>query len=207
MTVYKIEFHKNVPVVEKDGAKWMFDTGCPFSYPNPMVYLNGKITEFLGIPDLRMMGMDKMGKYLLVDYSGQQIIVAEEKPEFTGKSLNFDFGFSGCPYINLSVDGHSCECYLDTGAQVSYLRNLDLRNYEHSEPVQECDVMGNLWKTETAFVPAKIADMDFSVRFGEADKNMAFQFGCDKDGVIGFDFFRKFKVLFDFSNKKIFVVD
>lgn len=205
MGVYKIDFYKNVPVIEKDGAKWMFDTGCPFSYPNPMVALNGKISEFLGVPALRMMGLDQMGEYLIVDYSEHQIIVAEKRLEFAGKSLSFDLGFSGCPYVNVSIDGHFYDCYLDTGANISYLRNLNLKNYTLSESVQECDVMGNLWRTETVCVPAKIADIDFSVRFGDASKNLAFQMGCDKDGVLGFDFFKKFKVMFDFRNKQMFI--
>lgn len=29
---YKIEFYKNVPIVETEGAKWMFDTGAAYSY-------------------------------------------------------------------------------------------------------------------------------------------------------------------------------
>ena len=48
MTVYKIEFHKNVPVVEKDGAKWMFDTGVLFPIQILWFLSMEKLPNFLG---------------------------------------------------------------------------------------------------------------------------------------------------------------
>ena len=42
---FKVEFSKKVPIVEVAGAKWMVDTGSPYSYPNPVVDIKGNMAS------------------------------------------------------------------------------------------------------------------------------------------------------------------
>ena len=41
MRTYTIELLKKVPIAETDEAKWLVDTGCPFSYPNHRASIDG----------------------------------------------------------------------------------------------------------------------------------------------------------------------
>ena len=49
-TKENLELVKRVPIVEDGGAKWLVDTGCPFSYPNPRVPIGETMASFLGVP-------------------------------------------------------------------------------------------------------------------------------------------------------------
>ena len=48
MTTKKyLEFVKRVPIAEENGAKWLVDTGCPVSYPDPHVSIGENMASFL----------------------------------------------------------------------------------------------------------------------------------------------------------------
>ena len=139
---YKIEFYKNVPIVETEGAKWMFDTGCPISSPN--FTLNPKIGEFLGLPGLRIMGTDRLGDYVLIDYSAKVIVSSDDPIPFEGASVPLCHGFMhSCPLVEMTVGGQVKSCYIDTGAAYSYLRGLDKDRFESADIAEECDLSGS----------------------------------------------------------------
>ena len=87
MRTYTIELLKKVPIAETDEAKWLVDTGCPFSYPNHIVTIGETMASFLGIPSLRMLGLDKLGSYILVDYPKGTIICSDEPIPFEETSV------------------------------------------------------------------------------------------------------------------------
>jgi hypothetical protein len=188
---YKIEFYKNVPIVETEGAKWMFDTGCPISSPN--FTLNPKIGEFLGQPGLRMMGTDRLGDYVLIDYSAKVIVSSDDPIHFEGASVPLCHGFMhSCPLVEMTVGGLVKSCYIDTGAAYSYLRGLDKDRFESAGIAEECDLSGSRWTTPMFRVPCELAGCQFEIVCGAASDN---KYGVPPDGVIGYDFFKSFTVL------------
>ena len=191
---YPIEFRKNVPIIEADGAKWLVDTGCPFSYPSPYVPTDA-MASFLAVPGLRMMGLDKLGPYILVDYPKGTIICSDEPIPFEGTSVPLMNGTYNRPYVRMSVAGREVEAYLDTGAAISYLKGLDMTKWPSAGEKEECNQQGDRWTTDTVVIPASIDGLPFEVEFGDEKKNAMFQMAVDKDAVIGYDFFKSFAVL------------
>lgn len=192
---FKIEFSKRVPIVEADEAKWLVDTGCPFSYPNHIVTIGETMASFLGTPNLRMLGLDKLGSYILVDYPKGIIICSDEPIPFEGTSVPLMNGTYNRPYVRMSVAGREVEAYLDTGAAISYLKGLDMTKWPSDGEKEECNQQGDRWTTDTVVVPASIDGLPFEVEFGDEKKNAMFQMAVDKDAVIGYDFFKSFTVL------------
>ncbi len=196
-TKENLEFVKRVPIVEEGGAKWLVDTGCPFSYPDPRVPIGEIMASFLGVPGVRMMGLNRLGIYTLIDYQASTITCSDEPIPFEGTSVPIMKGTWDRPYVRMSVGGKEVDAYLDTGAAVSYLKGLDMAKWTSAGEKEECDVSGQLWTTDTVVVPASIAGFPFDVEFGDEKKNTAFQMVVDKDAVIGYDFFKSFTVLLD----------
>ena len=195
MRTYTIELLKKVPIAETDEAKWLVDTGCHFSYPNHIVTIGETMASFLGIPSLRMLGLDKLGSYILVDYPKGTIICSDEPIPFEGTSVPLMNGTYNRPYVRMSVAGREVEAYLDTGAAISYLKGLDMTKWPSAGEKEECNQKGDRWTTDTVVIPASIDGHPFEVEFGDEKKNTMFQMAVDKDAVIGYDFFKSFTVL------------
>ena len=101
MRTYTIELLKKVPIAETDEAKWLVDTGCPFSYPSPSVAIGEAMASFLGATGLRMLGLDKLGSYILVDYPKGTIVCSDEPIPFEGTSV---------PLMNGTYNRRMLEC-------------------------------------------------------------------------------------------------
>ena len=190
---FKIEFSKRVPIVEAEGAKWLVDTGCPFSYP--LLSIGETMASFLNVDGLRMMGVDRLGIYTLIDYQAGTITCSDEPISFEGTSVPLMMGTGSRPYVRMSVGGKEVEAYLDTGAAISYLRGLDRTKWPSAGEKDECNQNGDRWSTDTVVVPASIEGLPFEVELGDEKKNTMFQMAVDKDAVIGYHFFKSFTVL------------
>lgn len=153
------------------------------------------MASFLGIPSLRMLGLDKLGSYILVDYPKGTIICSDEPIPFEGTSVPLMNGAYNRPYVRMSVAGREVEAYLDTGAAISYLKGLVMTKWPSAGEKEECNQQGDRWTTDTVVIPASINGHPFEVEFGDEKKNAMFQMAVDKDAVIGYDFFKSFIVL------------
>ena len=170
-TKEKLEFVKRVPIVEEGGAKWLVDTGCPFSYPDPHVSIGETMASFLGAPGLRMMGLNRLGIYTLIDYHAGTITCSDEPIPFEGTSVPIMKGTWDRPYVRMSVGGKEVDAYLDTGAAFSYLKGLDMAKWTSAGEKDECNQNGDRWSTDTVVVPASIEGLPFEVEFGDEKKN------------------------------------
>lgn len=202
---YAVEFSKKVPIAEEDGAKWLVDTGCPLSYPDPRVAIGESMASFLGVPGLRMMGLDSFRTYdyVLVDYRGKTISCSTDPIPFEGGTVPLRRGMHDCLFVDVMIDGQVKSCYLDTGAAISYLKGMDMAKWPSAGVKEECDIQGNRWSTDTVVVPACFQGNPFDVVFGDEKTNAMFQMTVDKDGVIGYDFFNAFTVLLDLREMRL----
>ena len=153
------------------------------------------MASFLNVDGLRMMGVDRLGIYTLIDYQTGIITCSDEPISFEGTSVPLMMGTGSRPYVRMSVGGKEVEAYLDTGAAISYLRGLDRTKWPSAGEKDECNQNGDRWSTDTVVVPASIEGLPFEVEFGDEKKNAMFQMAVDKDAVIGYDFFKSFTVL------------
>ena len=153
------------------------------------------MASFLGAPGLRMMGLDRLGIYTLIDYQAGTITCSDAPIPFEGTSVPMMKGTCDRPYVRMSVGGKEVDAYLDTGAAFSYLKGLDMAKWTSAGEKDECNQNGDRWSTDTVVVPASIEGLPFEVEFGDDKKNTMFQRAVDKDAVIGYDFFKSFTVL------------
>lgn len=194
---YKIEFVRRCPVVEKDGARWLVDTGCPRSWPN--FRLPPATEAFLGVPGIRMLGADLMGPYVKIDYAAGIFAVSDRPIPLEGTEVPYRVGDGGRMLVEMSVDGNRGWYWVDTGAAYSYVHGLG-HGHDPAGVVQENDLFGHLWEVPVFDVPCSFAGCDFTIQCGDAADNRA---PVPPEGVIGHDFFKAFAVVFDRRNGRL----
>lgn len=206
--ICEMKIIRGVPIIRAEGKNWLFDTGCPFSSgdfrcpPVPdstreflrEMDLDGECTR--AIEDLRIMGRDKMKNYAYIDYDSHLVAFSDETIELDGGVAVPSARLSGdgdC-LLQIEVAGRRLTVVLDTGDPISYLKNVSLEGMRNSSPREDNDLSGRTWTTPIKRVRIKIAGFDdddkFFVDVGTKNPNP-----IPYDGVLGYDFFSKYRVL------------
>ena len=146
---FAFELVHRVPVVEKDGARWMVDTGCPYSYPRLTLKLSTQ--QFHGIPGLRVMGLDMLRRYVKIDYASQTIVTSDEPIALDGAIVQFRTDSLERWLVPMSVGDETREFYVDTGAAYSYVWNLSPQ-FPYVDTVQDNGFSGNTWLAAVLFL-------------------------------------------------------
>ncbi|MDO5320276.1 MAG: hypothetical protein Q4G65_16735 [bacterium] len=190
---YKFKFVNRVPVVTKDGASWMVDTGCPFSYPDPRVALKKATQDFHGLPGLRVMGLDSLRRYTKIDYPNAEIVTSDEPIEGGEDMVQVVARFGRPCSVTMTVGAETHDFFIDTGAAYSYLHNLST-SYHEEGVVQDNGFSGRTWTARVRRVPASYKAISFEVLCADALENCEM---VPSQGVIGYDFFNRFVVLME----------
>lgn len=193
---YKIEIVHRIPVIEKNGAKWMVDIGCPCSYPK--IQLQRTSQDFHGIPGLRVMGLDMLRRYTKIDYAEGEITTSDEPLEIGGESVTIKHGLFGCFLVPMSVGGKAHDYYIDTGAAYSYVHDLD-STYEPAGTIQDNGFSGRTWSAPIRRTPCVFDGRPFEILCADAFDNGEAPRGqaVPPEGVIGYEFFQNFSVIID----------
>ena len=197
MTVtFAFELVHRVPVVEKDGARWMVDTGCPYSYPRLTLKLSTQ--QFHGIPGLRVMGLDMLRRYVKIDYASQTIVTSDEPIALDGAIVQFRTDSLERWLVPMSVGDETREFYVDTGAAYSYVWNLSPQ-FPYVDTVQDNGFSGNTWLADVRKVPCSFSGHPFDILCANAPENQEHPNGAavPEEGVIGYEFFNNFTLVAD----------
>ena len=196
MEKYKVEIVRRIPVIEKDGAKWMVDIGCPYSYPK--VQLQGASQDFHGIPGLRVMGLDMLRRYTKIDYAAGEIVTSDEPIKADGESVPVRRNHFGCLLVKMSVGGKTHDYYIDTGAACSYVHDLDPA-HESAGTIQDNGFSGRTWSAPVRRTPCDFNGHPFEILCADALDNGQAPGGkaVPPEGVIGYEFFKNFVVVID----------
>ena len=202
---------KNGCIVYKDGSDViLLDTGSQqtINVANDHLHIFPKIHEFVDSSITMLKGMDTMsGSKVLIDYLNGEILVnGDAKIESPVAEYSIDFA-AMLPTIQISIDGQMHRMLLDTGARTSYLFTPyvnvgntvgEIDDFFIGEP--------SLFKVKLFEHRVDVGNQFVCMNFApptESIANTLVYLGVD--GIIGYEFFRNFKVLFDFERKRFVV--
>ena len=202
---------KNGCIVYKDGSDVvLLDTGSQqtINVANDHLHIFPKIHEFVDSSITILKGMNTMShRKILVDYLNSEIFI-NGIPEIASPIARFEIDLRDLwPTIQISIDGQMHRMLLDTGARTSYLFTPYVNV---GDPVGEIDdfFIGepSLFKVKLFEHRVDVGDQSVCMNFApptESIANTLVYLGVD--GIIGYEFFRNFKVLFDFERKRFVV--
>ena len=167
------------------------------------------ISEMMGYDIDVLMGMDVIGKYeMLTDYKSAKVTFSFEEIPFEPICTAPIIREMGLVFVYLRVKGNDAKLALDTGAKISYIDKsytLDETEFE-----VRADFNPAIGKFETPIyaMEASVDGRSFPVNFGNLPSLFAMSLQMvGIEGAIGYDLFSAFKVLLDFKNNKMLLMD
>lgn len=171
--------------VELNGNWWLVDTGSPVSfgrgdgirfggqdYPiqSDLAGVDAEqISELVGEPCEGLVGMDVMGLCDLVfDLPGGWLEVAAEDLKIAGEEVPLE-DFFGLPLVRLTVPVLGRELspwVLDTGAQISYAKELDVADLESAGRFTDFYPGCGRFEVQTWWVTVGLGKRSFRLRMG-----------------------------------------
>jgi len=144
MATMPLHFRDGHFFVETDGGLWLFDTGAPASFgANERVTLAGEtfdvaadylgldattLSRFVGVDCAGLLGADVLGKFdFILDMPAGTLEVSTARLELAGVAIPLD-EFMGVPIVSGTVRGREYRLFFDTGAQISYLQDDEVRS-------------------------------------------------------------------------------
>jgi len=223
-TTFSITLHDGHPVLQHEGLTCLVDTGSPYSCHEAAVipflgreYPRGAI-QMLDIPQLRaltgipefttLLGMDIIGRYFTVfDYRARTITFSEEPMVMTGQRLEMG-QYMNVPIIQVQVEGTPRRMYLDSGARLGYLTQTATQG-RHAEAVEQ-DFHPSIGRFETPVfrLPGTVEGMSFEARYGNLPAALEGLLSRTwTNGILGHDFFSRFKVGIDTNGRCVWIED
>ena len=160
-----------------------------------------QFSDLIGTPIDMIMGTSILNDYrVLFDYRNSEITFGDEKLDMKGETIHFS-KVSGIPILEVELSTRKVQCLLDSGAKLSYLEANITRHYKSL-------------RDENDFYPGHghftIPCFDINTKFGQEDILVGYGnlpgvlsqllTSIGKDGLLGFDFFKNFKLLLDLKN-------
>lgn len=217
---YTINKFDNHLIIEDNDHTMLVDTGSPFSifdgaaldfcgrqFPKGLSMCSADaISNLLGMHVDALVGNDILKQFhVLIDYAGGTITLGDEAFEMPGAiELPFDMSF-GVPKVNMTLQGEERRFFLDTGAKISYVSSRMTQGLESVETASDFYMGFGNFDTPIYNMEASVAGQPFTVRIGNLPPVLeATLIGLSGTaGVIGYDFFNRFKVVLDYTNGKM----
>ena len=226
MKTFDIDLFDGHLIIENNGMKVLVDTGSPVSISNNPSFLFMEheyscYTNFLGkdinsVSELLnynidvLMGLDIISKYyILTDYELRKVTFSSDPIEFTPiYTIPLLAGREGYVCINLTIKDRIVKLALDTGAKISY---IDKSLTEGETMIEERDDfhpgIGH-FQTPIYAMETFIGERSIPVNFGILPPTLAMLLQLlGIKGAIGFDLFNAFRVLMDFKNNQLHILN
>lgn len=202
---------KNGCVIYNDGTDIMLlDTGSPrtFGIANDPLNVFPKIHEFVDPSVTTLRGMNGMAhRRVLVDYLNGEIFL-NDAPELENPIARYDIDLVFyLPTIQISIDGQIHNMLLDTGARTSYLFTPYVNTGKPVGKTKDFYIgEPDAFEVELFEHSVEVGGQSFNVNLAPPIASIARALNClNVDGIIGYELFRNFKVLFDFQNRRFVV--
>ena len=217
MKSFNLEIFKGHAIIRDADNIILVDTGAPstvnettsFSFfnkeyntiTNYMGLIVENLSELLGMKITTLLGADILCEYKIVfDYKNSQILFSEDEIDFEGEEVLLN-SFMGIPIITLMIENKPINCFLDTGAQLSYLPSTITASYQSSGTKEDFYPGLGRFNTNCFQINTAIGKESFEVNYGNLPEILQMTLMmADTQGIIGFDFFNKFRVKLDLSN-------
>ncbi len=208
----KLKFEiKRGYIVYKDGGKVvLFDTGSPTSFPQERdpYPIFPKIHEYVDCSITELQGIDSISRQqLLIDYPRQEVSFGKELAVYV-PIAKYDLIplVRGLVAISIKIDGEKRKMLLDSGAATSYLLKSAVVQGAFAGKIKDF-FMGeneefetNLYSLPTECGTGTPIGVNYGVPKNSIEAAMK-QYGVD--GIIGYEWLRHFRVLFDVLNRSL----
>ena len=209
-------------IIEDNGKTFLIDTGSPFSifdsaaidfcghqFPRGLAMCSATdVSNLLGMHVDALVGNDILKHFnVCIDYATGTISLSDEALDLPDAiALPFDMSF-GVPKISMTLQGEERRFFLDTGAKISYVSSQMTQGLDPIETASDFYMGFGNFDTPIYDMEASVAGQPFQVRIGNLPSVLeGTLIGLSGTaGVIGYDFFNRFKVLIDYANRRLFL--
>lgn len=222
---FDIDLYDGHLIINNNGQKILVDTGSPVTIGRSkhFVFMDHEhncttaylgtdipaIVEMMGYDIDVLMGMDVIGNYkMLTDYTSAKVTFSTEDIPFEPICTAPITQEMGVVCVVLRVKGNDVKLALDTGARISYIAKAYTSDETAIEFRNDFHVMNEQFETPIFAMEASIGGQSFPVKFGVLPPEIAKllqRFGLE--GAIGYDLFDNYKVLLDFQNNNILLME
>lgn len=161
-----------------------------------------------GIEFTTLLGMDILSQYRVVfDYENNQItFLTDEEPGIEGTSVPLVNVMGGVKAVRVLISGQPLTMAIDTGAPLSYVDPMVTDGLEQVGMKEDFHPMAGRYTTPVFQLDAELGGKRFAGSYGNLPTMMGLSLRLGGlDGVIGYDFFRSFKIQFDFRNSLLVI--
>jgi hypothetical protein len=223
MPQLNLEIVNNLPVVRHDKHVILVGTGSPttihetnrlsflgMDYPVQTQYAGANLPALrnqTGIPNLTtLLGMDVLSGYKVVfDYAGLRMVFDSEPVDFDGSVLPLEL-IQGIPVLLVECQGRNIKMFLESGAKLSYIAPGFSNGLPPQGVVQDYYPGLGAFETQTYHLDLHTGGVQFQLRCGNLPAQLrGLLDNTGVQGIIGSDFFHRFKACLDASNRLLYV--
>ncbi len=220
MRFFPLHLHEGHPIIESGDDVILVDTGAPTTiHVRPELdfcsSLHHTATEYMGLNTDRLsemlgkrittlLGADILSNHVVFfDYPNGQIGFGPERPEIPARELDL-LDLLGVPIIPMTVGGYSVRLFLDSGTRLSYLSRGQTAGLSSVGNEDDFHPVVGRFQTPIFEVPVMWEDTSLKLRFGNLPPvlEMTLSLG-NASGIIGYDFFSRFRVWLDLRKGKM----
>ena len=209
-------------LISNNGNTILVDTGSPVTvhqedtlsflgreFPVHTSILGDRIDSLCklsGIEFTTLLGMDILSQYRVVfDYENRELtFLTDEEAGMEGTTVPLVNVMGGVKAICLEINGQPLKMAIDTGAPLSYVDRIVTDDFESIGEKEDFHPMAGRYTTPIFKLEAEFCGKRFTGTYGNLPTMMGLSLKLGGlDGVVGYDFFKSFKVLFDFRNSVV----
>ena len=209
-------------LISDNGNTILVDTGSPVTvhqedtlsflgreFPVHTSILGDRIDSLCklsGIEFTTLLGMDILSQYRVVfDYENRELtFLTDEEAGMEGTTVPLVNVMGGVKAICLEINGQPLKMAIDTGAPLSYVDRIVTDDFESIGEKEDFHPMAGRYTTPIFKLEAEFCGKRFTGTYGNLPTMMGLSLKLGGlDGVVGYDFFKSFKVLFDFRNSVV----
>lgn len=226
ITTFSIELIKGAPVFHYKGNIILLDTGAPktINTSTELFFLGQSfnvITTYgpinmqtisgnMDSPITTLLGMDILKDYRIIfDYKNKQIsLLTEDEEEVEGEEIPMSNQF-GLPVIQVAPADKNIPMFLDSGAHISYLKSQHTHDHKNFGQTEDFHPTIGRFTTTKFLMYSKIGEHYIEVHYGNLPTQLLSYLSIinGDNGILGYDFFAKFKICLDMKKMKLTLMD
>ena len=215
---FEINFVDGHLLIRDNGNTILIDTGSPVTVHsgNVLNFLGrefavstsimgsgvGNLCELSGVEFDTLLGMDIMSQYKVIfDYGNSKLtFLSEDEADVAGTAYPL-MDVMGVKALEMRIGGKALRMAIDTGAPLSYVDTAVTAGMEPVGEREDFHPLAGRYVTRIFKLDAEFAGKQFPGTYGNLPglMGMSLKLG-GLDGVVGYDFFKSFKVMFDFRD-------
>jgi hypothetical protein len=160
------------------------------------------LSKLAGIEFGTLLGMDILTQYKVVfDYENRQLtFLSPDEAGMEGTEIPL-LNLMGAVGVKVGVAGQEYVMAVDTGAPLSYISESVTSDMQPVGEKEDFHPMAGRYTTPVYEAVSEVVGRTFTVSYGNLPALLALPLQVGSiDGVIGYDFFKSFKVMFDFRS-------